>query len=119
MPIFAEIVVNIPSVDGVFHYSIPPDLETSLALGHYVHVPFGKQIVQGVVLALLEISPIQETKKIIDLIDPNPVLTAAQIELAKNLSQATHNSTAAIISLMLPPGLSKNSYVLYTIANKT
>ena len=119
MPIFAEIVVNIPSVDGVFHYSIPPDLETSLALGHYVHVPFGKQIVQGVVLALLEISPIQETKKIIDLIDPNPVLTAAQIELAKNLSQATHNSTAAIISLMLPPGLSKQSDVLYSIANKT
>ncbi|MFH2039347.1 MAG: primosomal protein N' [Chloroflexota bacterium] len=119
MSIFAEIVVNIPSVAGVFHYSIPPNLESSLLMGHYVHVPFGRQVVQGVVLALLEASPIQETKKIIDLIDPDPVLTIAQIELAKNLSQATHNSIAAMVSLMLPPGLSKQSDVLYSLANKT
>jgi len=119
MSIFAEIVVNIPSVDGVFHYSIPPNLESSLLMGHYVQVPFGRQVVQGVVLALLEASPIQETKKIIDLIDPDPVLTIAQIELAKNLSQATHNSIAAMVSLMLPPGLSKQSDVLYSLANLT
>jgi len=119
MSFFAEIVVNIPSVAGVFHYSIPPNLETQLVLGHYVHVPFGRQVVQGVVLAFSETSPVQETKTIIDLIDPNPVLTVTQIELAKNLSQATHNSMASIISLMLPPGLSKQSDVLYSLANKT
>jgi primosomal protein N' (replication factor Y) len=117
MPIFAEIVVNIPSVAGVFHYSIPPDLESHLGLGHYVHVPFGRQVVQGVVLTLAAASPVQETKTIIGLIDPGPVLTAAQIELARNLSQATHNSLAAIISLMLPPGLAKQADVLYSIAN--
>ena len=118
MPIFAEIVVNIPSVAGVFHYSIPPDLELNLVAGHYVHIPFGKQIVQGVVLALLDASPMVETKSIIDLIDPTPVLTFTQIELAKKLSQATHNSIASIISMMLPPGLSKQSDVLYSLANK-
>ncbi|HCC78122.1 MAG: primosomal protein N' [Chloroflexi bacterium GWB2_49_20] len=117
MPFFAEIVVNIPSVSGVFHYSIPPDLEGHLGLGHLVHVPFGRQVVQGVVLALATASPVQETKSILDLIDPSPVITPAQIELAKNLSQATHNSLAAIISMMLPPGLAKQADMLYSIAN--
>jgi len=118
MSIFAEIVVNIPSVTGVFHYSLPADLEMHLVPGHYVRVPFGKQIVQGVVLAFSEASPVQETKTVIDLIDPDPVLTETQIELAKKLSEATHNSLASIISLMLPPGLSKQSDFLYSLANK-
>lgn len=115
----AEIVVNIPSIAGVFHYSIPPNLESHLRLGHYVQVHFGKQVVQGVVLAFIHASPVQDIKPILDLIDPDPVLTVAQIELVKELSQATHNSLAAMTALMLPPGLSKQADVLYSLANQT
>jgi primosomal protein N' (replication factor Y) len=118
MPIFAEIVVNVPSIAGVFHYSIPAVMEGSLAPGHYVQVPFGNQVVQGVVLSLTATTPVQETKKVMGLIDPDPVLTLPQIELARILSQTTHNSLASMISLMLPPGLAKQSDVLYSISGK-
>lgn len=118
MPIYAEIVVNVPSVAGVFHYSIPDIMEGTLAPGHYIQVPFGNQVVQGVVLSLTTKTPVQETKKVMGLVDPDPVLTLPQIELARILSQSTHNSLASIISLMLPPGLAKQSDVLYSISGK-
>ena len=118
MPIFAEIVVNVPSVAGVFHYSIPEELEAHLALGNYVRVPFGNQVVQGVVLSVTATAPVQETRMVMGLIDPDPVMTIPQIALARILSQSTHNSLAAMISLMLPPGLAKQSDVLYSISNK-
>lgn len=119
MPIFAEIVVNVPSVSGLFHYSVPAEMEMVLVPGHYVQVPFGNQVVQGVVLAITTETPVLETKKISGLIDPSPVLTITQIALARSLSQSTHNSLASIIAMMLPPGLAKQSDVLYMIANKT
>ena len=115
MLIFAEIVVNLPSVTGIFHYSIPANLEGKLGIGHYVLVPFGKQVVQGVVVAISSTAPIQEIKPIIDLLDPYPVVTAPQIELARSLSRSTRNPLAAILYLMLPAGLSKQSDYLFSI----
>jgi primosomal protein N' (replication factor Y) len=119
MPTFAEIVINLPSVAGTFHYSILSPLETTLGIGHYVRVPFGRQIVQGVVISLVDASPVQDTKSVMGLIDPSPVLTIPQVELARLLSQATHNSLAAIISLMLPPGLAKQSDFIYNLVGNT
>ena len=112
---YAEIVVNIPSIRGIFHYSIPENLNAVLSMGHYVTVPFGNHIVQGVVIALSEHSPVSETKSIKNLIDPEPILNSVQIDLAKKLSQVTHNSLASIISLFLPTGLASHSDILYSI----
>ncbi len=53
MQLFAQIAVNIPSVTGVFDYSLPPELAGKIGAGHLVTVPFGRQTVQGVVLELV------------------------------------------------------------------
>ncbi|HKZ44260.1 MAG TPA: primosomal protein N', partial [Anaerolineales bacterium] len=115
MAIFAEVAVNIPSIRGLFHYTIPENLKESLKLGHYVTVPFGNQIVQGVVIAFSDSSPISETKLISDLIDPDPIINPFQIDLASKLCFETHNSLAAIISLFLPAGIASQSDILYSI----
>ena len=91
---YAVVVVNIHSIRGVFHYSIPENLNEVLSLGHYVTVPFGNQIVQGVVIEFADHSPVAETKTIKDLIDPEPVINPIQIDLAKKISQDTHNPLA-------------------------
>jgi primosomal protein N' (replication factor Y) len=117
--IFAEVVVNVPSVSGVFHYSIPVDLETRLTPGSYVLVPFGNQTVQGVVLAFTSEPAVQDTRAVIGLIDPDPVLTIAQIELARKLSLETHNPLTTMIALCLPPGLAKQADTLFGILNNT
>ncbi len=50
---YAEISINLAAIDRSYHYAIPPELQGKLQPGCLVVVPFGKQIVQGVVLALL------------------------------------------------------------------
>ena len=109
MQLFAQISVNIPSVTGVFDYGLPPELEGKIGPGHLVTVPFGRQTVQGVVLELVSQSSVNETKPILDLLDPLPVLTSVQIELARQMSEATLNPLAAVIEMMLPSGLSQQA----------
>jgi len=49
------------------------------------------------------------------LLDPQPVLTVAQIALASQLAESTLNPLAAIINLMLPVGLAQQSDTLFEI----
>jgi primosomal protein N' (replication factor Y) len=114
---YARIAVNVPSIAGLFDYSLPPELEGKLGAGHLVTVPFGKQTVQGVVLELTTEPSVAETKSIHELLDPQPALSVAQIELARQLAESTLNPLAAIISLMLPSGLSQQADVLYSVVS--
>ncbi len=113
MPAFAQIAVNIPTLSGVFDYQIPPEMEGKIGPGHLVTVPFGKQTAQGVVFRLVTEPSVPETKAILDLLDPLPVLTAAQIALAEWLAEATLSPLAACIGLMLPAGLAQQADTLY------
>jgi primosomal protein N' (replication factor Y) len=113
--LFAQIAVNVPSVAGVFDYHLPAGLEGKIAVGQLVTVPFGRQTVQGVVLGFLSQPSVSETKAVLDLLDPAPVVTAAQIVLAHELAEATLSPLAEMIALMLPPGLAKQADTLYTL----
>jgi primosomal protein N' (replication factor Y) len=113
--VYARIAVNVPSVAGIFDYHLPPELEGKIGAGYLVTVPFGKQTVQGVVFRLIAEPSVPETKTILDLLDPQPVLTAAQIALAHWLAEETLSPLAACIGLMLPVGLAQQADVLYTL----
>ena len=112
---FAQIAVNVPSVAGVFDYSIPDDLAGKLGVGQLVVVPFGKQRVQGVILRFVDQPSVANTKDIFELIDLLPVLTSAQIALAEWMAKATLSPLAAIVNLMVPTGLSQQADILYGI----
>jgi len=113
--LFARCAVNVPSITGVFDYSLSPELEGKIGAGHLVTVPFGKQTVQGVVLELTTEPAVAETKSILYLLDPQPVLNIVQIELARQLAESTLNPLAAIINLMLPVGLAQQTDTLLEI----
>src|SRR5258708_21381699 len=115
MTSFAQIVVNVPSIAGVFDYSIPEHLAGRVGAGHLVIVPFGKRTAQGVVLRLIENPSVAQTKDIIELVDPEPVLTAAQLALAESLAESTLAPLAAIVELFFPPGLNQQAYTIYEI----
>ncbi len=106
---FVQIAVNIPAISGVFDYSLPAALEGSVGVGHLVTVPFGHQVVQGVVLRFVDIPAVEDTKAVIDLLDELPVLTSAQIALAETMAAQTLNPVAAMVGLMLPTGLSQQA----------
>jgi len=104
MTAFVQIVVNVPSIAGIFDYAILESLTGKVGVGHLVIVPFGKQTVQGVVFRFVDQPSVQNVKEIVELVDPEPVLTQAQIALAESLAESTLSPLASVVSLFLPWG---------------
>ena len=115
MTSFVQIVVNVPAVSGVFDYSVPESLAVTIGIGHLVIVPFGKQTVQGVVLRFVDQPSVREVKEVIELVDPEPVLTQAQIMLAEEMAKSTLAPLAAVVGLFLPVGLSQQVDTIYDL----
>ena len=76
MTSFMQVAVNVPSIAGVFDYAAPDHLAGKVGVGHLVLAPFGKQMVHGIVLQFIEQPSVAQTKEIIELVDPDPVLTS-------------------------------------------
>jgi len=115
MTTFVQIVVNVPAVSGIFDYSVPESLLGKVGVGHLVIAPFGKQTVQGVIFRFIDQPSVPEVKEIIELVDPAPVMTQAQIALAEAMAESTFSSLASIVSLFLPVGLSQEADVNYQL----
>jgi primosomal protein N' (replication factor Y) len=111
---FAEIAVNRP-VHTTFHYHIPLELDGKIQPGHLVKVGFGTAYTSGVVVALHDTAPIPETKPVLERLDPLPVVTPAQLELAAWMAEHTLTPLGTVLGLMLPPGLAKRGDTLYTL----
>ncbi|MFZ5819887.1 MAG: replication restart helicase PriA [Chloroflexota bacterium] len=112
---FIQVAVNVPSVSGVFDYHLPPELSSRVGVGCLVTVPFGAQVAQGVVLRFVEQASVAETKAALDLVDADPVLTPLQIALAESLAEETLSPLSATVGLFLPPGLSQQADILYSL----
>lgn len=111
--LFAEVAVNVPQVSGLFHYHLPPAMIGKVAPGSLVVAPFGKREVQGIVLRLLDQAEVAETRPILSLLDSQPVLTAAQIELGRWMSKEALQPLATCFTPMLPPGLAQQADTLF------
>jgi primosomal protein N' (replication factor Y) len=115
---YARVAVNVPALSGEFDYSLPSEVAAQIQVGSLVVVPFGNQTVQGVVTQILEQPSVAQTKPISALLDARPVLTIAQIELAKWMSGYFLQPLAAFIGLMLPAGLSQQADTQYSVVSK-
>ena len=111
---YARIAVNIPSINGVFDYQLPAGME-DIRAGQLVTVPFGKQTVQGVVLELVKQASVAETKPILEVLDPLPVVTPVQLDLARWMADHFLGSLPAMIDLMLPTGLAQQVDTVYEL----
>ena len=87
-----------------YHYRLPPELESRLRPGHLVWVPFGNQEVQGFVLRLEDNAPV-ETRPVLRLARPEPVLTPVQLALAEWIAGYYVAPASEALRLFLPPGL--------------
>ena len=115
MTSFVQIVVNVPSVAGIYDYAIPEFLAGRVGVGHLVIVPFGKQTAQGVVFRFIDQPSVQAVKEIIELVDPEPVLTQVQIALAEAMAESTLSPLAAVVGFFLPVGLSQQVDTVYDL----
>ena len=116
MTTFVQVVVNVPAVSGIFDYAIPESLIGQVGVGYLVIAPFGKQTVQGVVFRFIDQPSVPEVKEILELVDPAPVMTQAQIALAEAVAESTLSSLASIVSMFLPSGLSQEADINYQLS---
>src|SRR3972149_3834983 len=79
---YAEVSVNSPVAQRrTFSYSIPDGL--NVREGQAVLVPFGEKILQGIVLELSPQPAVEDTREIIDVLEPKPVLSATGAHLCQ------------------------------------
>ena len=101
---FAEIAVDSPIGHGrTFSYEIPDHMV--LQIGHMVLVPFGTQILQGIVFSLENSPSVDKTKFIIEITDPEPLLDQDRLDLVKWISGYYLCTLFEACALMIPPGI--------------
>ena len=111
---FAEIAVDAPlEPDRTFTYSVPSNLH--LSPGHSVWVPFGPRRLQGIVFELSESPNFEETREIIGLVDPVPILGARQLSLSRWISRRYLCSLFEAAALMLPHGFRRRVRIYYSL----
>ncbi|MCA2001706.1 MAG: DEAD/DEAH box helicase family protein, partial [Chloroflexi bacterium] len=114
---FARVAVNVSTISALFDYAVPAALASQVHAGCLITVPFGNKTVQGIIVELLDAPQVANPKPILDLLDPDPVLTPPLLGLAMRMAESTLNPLASIISLMLPAGLNQQADVLYQIVD--
>ncbi len=78
----AEIVLPIP-LNKKFHYSIPLSFINQIGIGKRVKVPFRGRIIMGYCVGLIDVSDIEKTKDIVQVIDTKPIISSRLLEISK------------------------------------
>ncbi|MBI2940128.1 MAG: primosomal protein N' [Chloroflexi bacterium] len=108
--LYVDVAVNAPIGHGmpVLSYSVPARLipdGLALLVGHLVAVPLGKRVAQGIVVAVGGAPAVPEVRDILEILDPRPVVSPAQIALARWISHHYAASFSDGLRLMLPVGV--------------
>ncbi len=112
---FAEVAVDAPwTQQRTFSYSVPNELSVQAAQS--VWVPFGRRVLQGIVYEIGPTSAVEETKDVISVIDPSPLLSQAQLNLARWISGRYLTSLFDATALMLPAGFRRRILTFFSIA---
>ncbi len=104
-PQYVRVAVNIPAINSEFDYSIPENLQEGVQPGCLVEIPFSNRTIQGVITRFIEIPDVPEVKPVAALMDPIPVVTPEQFQLAVWMSKEMLTPLGLCMDMMLPPGL--------------
>ncbi len=102
---YAQVIVDIASsnVDKIFDYK----LEEPIFAGSRVLVPFGNRKMEGYIISTSETSnyDTSKIKSVICALDPSPVITKEQLQLAEFMRDRFYIGYADCFRLFLPPEL--------------
>ncbi len=106
-PGIVEVAVPSPLYRG-FDYRLTPAMSTP-APGTRVLVPFGRQRLVGIVLAVKTHSEVSATrlKTVSEVLDPGPVLDSDLLRLLLWAARYYHHPVGETLATALPPGLRK------------
>ena len=109
-------ITRAPRALPAYTYAIPEALQSRVAPGCLVTVPFAARKLSGIIVALSKPSRVGDVKPIESLLDPQPVVDAPRIELARWLAHEYLAPLPECLRLFLPPGITVHSDTLYSLA---
>ena len=104
---YIDVILPLP-LDGVFTYSVPPELERQVVVGCRVLVPFGRnKTYVGIVNSQLSIVHCQlnNIKDILQVLDTSPILLDSQLKLWNWISDYNLSPIGEVYKAALPAGL--------------
>jgi primosomal protein N' (replication factor Y) len=105
---YAEVSVNSPAARRrSFSYAVPDGMD--VCEGQAVLVPFGEKVLQGIVIELSPVPAVEDTRDIIDIITPDPILSPHHLSLARWISDYYLSPLFDAVALMLPPGFERKA----------
>jgi primosomal protein N' (replication factor Y) len=108
---FVEVAVDAPiSENKTFSYSVP--LNMSLKVGQLVLVPFGRRILQGVVVETVVVPSVQNTRDVLEIVFDAPLIDDFRMKLALWMSDYYICSIFDAATLMFPVGSHNRSEII-------
>ncbi|MBQ3115707.1 MAG: primosomal protein N' [Clostridia bacterium] len=105
---FADVIVDINNVevDKIFEYSF---FDCKITLGSRVVVPFGKKVLEGIVIGIKEQSvyPPEKIKPILRLLEQTPALTKETLAMMEYVRKTCYVTRALSMRLFLPSEMRK------------
>lgn len=118
---YAEVAVPL-NVHQTFTYRLPAGLAGLAAPGSRVLVPFGRQMITGYVIEVLESLREAgqdeegfEIRDIEELVDPEPLITPELLELTKWIADYYYAPWGEVIKACLPAGINSEAEVIVSI----
>ncbi len=93
------------SVDRIFDYQVPYELQDKIKIGARVLVPFATRTLEGFVLEVKQTSTTTNLKKVKTLIDETPILNQELLALGTYMAKDTLSSLMSCYQVMLPKAL--------------
>lgn len=115
----AQVLTDVPKGDGIFDYLIPESLQGVIRPGMVVAVPLGSDFISAIVYRLKNDSDVDKLREVICLLDEQPILTDAQLQLAEILSKRYLTPLNRCVNTLLPEKFRRLSYVIYELSEGT
>ena len=108
---YANVLIEYPikTLDKVFTYRVPAEMQKEIKVGMKVTVPFNVKEISGIVMSLTTNNPGVETKEISKLVMPFFTLNEEQMAIGKFLKEETLCPLITAFQTMLPSSLKINN----------
>ncbi|MBR4858527.1 MAG: primosomal protein N' [Clostridia bacterium] len=116
---YAKVAVEtaVFTFDKAFDYAIPEDMEALAQRGCRVTVPFGRSNKKcvGIIFDISDTTESARPKKILDVLDENPLLNDEMLELAAWIKERTFCTLYEAAKAMLPTGINHRIVASYAV----
>lgn len=106
------VVAPLTPIRTLFTYSIPEDLQSIVAVGERVIIPFGRRLITGVITAFTEDAPEQEVKPLWDVLDATPLWTAEYLAFSQWVADYYLSPLGEVLAAALPQGMKVESNIV-------